>query len=296
MKHLSPLRYPGGKARLTPFITRLLHEQRPALQEYAEPFAGGAGVALNLLMNEEVRSVRINDLDPGIAAFWRAVFFHTDELVYRVLNTPVDLETWHWARHIYESKSVESDTELGFATFFLNRCNHSGILTARPIGGLEQSGRWKIDARFNKQNLIERITTLGRYQSRILLSELDARDFLAQLELEAARVFVYVDPPYLAQGDDLYMNSLGVDDHAALARQLLSSRLRWVLSYDANDRVIDELYTDLLIARFDINHSANRQHIGQEYFVFSNLVKGNSLEGLSKNRSEWVDRTQVSVS
>ncbi len=294
MKPLSPLRYPGGKARLAPFITRLLHEQRPALQEYAEPFAGGAGVALSLLVNEEVRIARINDLDPGISAFWRAVFIHTDELVYRILSKPVDLDTWRWARHIYETKSAESDIDFGFATFFLNRCNHSGILTARPIGGLEQKGRWKIDARFNKNDLIQRITTLGRYRNRVKLSELDARDFLTGLEADADRVFVYVDPPYLGQGDALYMNSLHADDHAALAEQLLSSRLRWVLSYDAHDRVTDELYSDLSIARFDINHFAHRQHIGQEYFVFSKLVKTDSLVGLSKHESQWIGGYQVS--
>jgi DNA adenine methylase len=288
MKPLSPLRYPGGKARLAPFITRLLREQRPTLHEYAEPFAGGAGVALSLLLNEEVRFIRINDLDPGIAAFWREVFLNTDRLIDRVSETPVDMTTWQWARQTYESKKEADDFDLGFATFFLNRCNHSGILTARPIGGLEQNGRWKMDARFNKGNLIERIATLGRYRNKVGLAELDARDFLKQLEADANRLFVYVDPPYLGQGDALYMNSLGADDHRTLAEQLVASRLRWVLSYDAHSRVTDELYKNLLTAQFGIAHFAHRQHIGQEYFVFSKGVRTHSLDGLSEHGTSWV--------
>lgn len=269
-RYISPLRYPGGKARLAPFVADLIKRQHPRPTAYAEPFAGGAGAALHLLVAEEVDTIFINDLNPGIAAFWRAVVDRPAEMCEKVLTTPVNLEIWHEARATYESAQGD-DVTLGFATFFLNRCNRSGILGARPIGGLDQAGPWKIDARYNREALARRIEVIGGYGARISVSQLDARDFLASLETSqvARDLLVYVDPPYLGQGDDLYLDSLSTDDHQQLAQQLRQSDLRWFLTYDADPRIPDQLYPGLPCVEFDIAHTAQIQHIGTEYAVFS---------------------------
>lgn len=269
-RYISPLRYPGGKARLAPFVADLLSRQQPRPSGYAEPFAGGAGAALHLLVNEEVDEIFINDLNPGIAAFWRAIVGSPAEFCERVLSAPVTLEAWHQARETY-LHTRNDDLSLGFATFFLNRCNRSGILDARPIGGLEQKGAWKIDARFNRESLAARIRLIGGYASRIHVSELDARRFLETLESRCRpnELLVYVDPPYLVQGDDLYLDRLSMDDHRDLAKQLRESDLKWFLTYDADSRIPDDLYPGLPCVEFDIAHTAQVQHVGTEYAVFS---------------------------
>ncbi|WP_263120725.1 DNA adenine methylase [Cellulomonas fimi] len=269
-RYISPLRYPGGKARLAPFVATLLDRQRPRPTAYAEPFAGGAGAALHLLVAEEVDEIYINDLNPGVAAFWRAAVTQPSDLCAKVLDAPVDLEAWHEARRVY-ALGTGTDLDLGFATFFLNRCNRSGILNARPIGGLEQTGNWKIDARYNRDALAERIERIGRYSSRIHVSEQDARDFLVELEASdaGARTLVYVDPPYLGQGENLYLDSLSSEDHKQLAGHLTTSSLRWFLTYDADPRIPEQLYPGLPCVEFDIAHTAQVQHVGTEYAVFS---------------------------
>lgn len=289
MRYISPLRYPGGKARITQFAAELLAVQRPRPRRYAEPFAGGAGSALGLLAGEYVDLIHINDLNPGIAAFWRCVFNQTKRLIRLVEDAEISIEAWHSAREVYLSPGRHSDLELGFATFFLNRCNRSGILTARPIGGLEQTGRWKIDARFNRAELSERIAFVGSYRRRVHLTELDAREFLSTLHRRRREVLAYVDPPYLGQGDRLYLDKFSDNDHRELAIQLHGSPVRWFLTYDLDDRVIDELYVDFRCAEFDISHTAQVNHTGSELVVFSNnLTVSEDLQVLSTAKARWL--------
>lgn len=272
MRYISPLRYPGGKARLAPYIAHLMARQRPRPRSYAEAFAGGAGAALRLLLDDEVDYIYINDLDPGVAALWRCIFHHTDELAELVESEEVSIDAWHKHSQIYRTPEGRGDVELGFSTFFLNRCNRSGILRARPIGGLDQTGKWKIDARFNRQGLAHRIRHLGKYSSRVSVSQKDARAFIAELEPHREEVLLYVDPPYLVQGDRLYLDSLTEKDHADLAAILRTTPLRWLLTYDADKRVTEQLYKGFRCVEFNILHTAQIQRTGVEYAVFGNQL------------------------
>jgi len=287
-RFLSPLRYPGGKARFSPFMASLIRSQPSRATYYAEPFAGGAGAALRLLADEVVRAVLINDLSPGIAAFWRSQFMHADELADRIERAVVSIDEWHNQRDIFMNADDHDDLSLGYATFFLNRCNRSGILNARPIGGLKQEGKWKIDARFNRKELADRVRYLGGFKRRVSVSQSDGRDFLSSIEYLGDRVFIYVDPPYLGQGDDLYMNSLSAADHSKLSAQLRQSACPWMLTYDVDDKVTTELYAGLRIARFDIAHTAQRQHVGRELLVFSSKLSVSSIQVLAGANAAWI--------
>lgn len=289
MRNLSPLRYPGGKARIAPFAAELLAIQHRRPRRYAEPFAGGAGSALALLVGEHVDLIHINDLNPGIAAFWRCVFNQTKRFASLVETAEVSVDAWYAAREVYMNPKRRSDLELGFATFFLNRCNRSGILAARPIGGLQQTGRWKIDARFNKCGLSDRIRYIGSYRRRVQLTELDAREFLTTIAGHGHELLAYVDPPYLGPGDGLYMDKLSAEDHLDLATSLRDSPLMWFLTYDADDRVTDELYVDFRCAEFDIKHTAQVNHIGSEFVVFAdNLNVPEDLQILATAKGRWL--------
>jgi DNA adenine methylase len=287
MRHhyISPLRYPGGKAALAPFLTDLMSSQRPRPNTYVEPFAGGAGAALRLLYGEYVDRIVLNDLNPGIAAFWRAVFRHTDELIELIATCELSIDAWYRYHDQYKSVSC-SDLELGFATLYLNRTNRSGILDARPIGGIQQAGKWKMGVRFNRESLIERVRILGAYRNRVEILQRDALDLLD--DFDTRKSFLYIDPPYLVQGDELYLNTLSWSDHERLADILIGRHNQWILTYDVDARVPNSLYRDLRCAEFSIKHTAAIQQMGNEYAVFSPKLVVNSLDKLSRGYVDWV--------
>jgi DNA adenine methylase len=284
-RYLSPLRYPGGKGRLSRFVADLLRWQSPRPRRYVEPFAGGAGVALRLLVDEHVDEIVINDLNPGIAAFWRLLFYGTDALLGRLESCSVDIEEWHRQRQIYLAEP-DDDAELGFALFFLNRTNRSGILDGRPIGGYQQSGDWKIDARFDKNGLRRRIKALSAYGTRVSVRELDGIELIAEY-LSDPDAFIYADPPYLGKGDDLYLDTLSWPDHVRLA-ELLVGGGRWLLTYDADSRVTEDLYVGLRCAEFTMSHSAAVQHVGHEYAVFAPVVAVGDLAELGSSDAQFL--------
>ena len=283
--YVSPLRYPGGKAALATFLADLIDSQRPRPRVYVEPFAGGAGAALRLLYAEYVDRVVLNDLNPGIGAFWRALFQHTDELIEQIRSCELSIEAWHSYRTRYQS-GEGTDIELGFATLYLNQTNRSGILEARPIGSLQQAGEWKLGVRFNREDLATRVGILGAYRDRVDVRQQDALELLASLDTKDA--LLYVDPPYLVQGDELYLDTLTWEDHQRLARMLKKQHRRWMLTYDADSRVPDLLYRKLRCAQFSIKHTAAVQQMGTEYAVFSEALRVPGIDNLSRGRATWL--------
>lgn len=288
METPSPLRYPGGKTALTPFLAELISAQlTPRLTAYAEPYAGGAGAALSLLRRGVVEQIFINDLDPRVATFWSHAVTSTADLIAKTLSTPVSIETWHAQRAIYLDPSTEGSLDLAYAVLFLNRTNRSGILNARPIGGLNQDGNWKIDARFSVPRIVEKLVEVGRLADRISVSQLEALDFLATLDREST--FTYLDPPYIKHGPGLYMNSLKWADHVELAKYLRDGPRSWLLSYDHDPRVPGVLYRGLRCAEFAIKHTASsQQRVGDEYALFSPGLRVKSLSKLGSRGGQWV--------
>lgn len=269
MAFLSPLRYPGGKGLLLKFVEKVLNQNVPRNATYVEPFAGGAGVALGLLKSKTVERAVIGDADPRIAAFWRAITQHHFEFVERVQQCNVNIDTWHKQADVVAT-GAENDVELGFATFFLNRTNHSGVIDARPIGGLAQEGPWPLDCRFNKPNLIERLKTVHSLAGQIVVHEGDGVELVADAASDFDEpVFIYADPPYLTKSADLYLDTMTYKRHEELADTLRTCNAPWIVSYDVDDRVLNDLYPDARILQFGLRHSARRSHIGSELMAFS---------------------------
>ena len=174
----SPLRYPGGKSCLYGLMASILHLNNMNRRDYAEPYAGGCGLALALLYGGHVADIHINDIDPSIWAFWHCVLERSDDLVAKIIGTPVTVDEWLKQREIHRKQDITDNLELGFSTFFLNRTNRSGIIKgAGVIGGLNQSGNYKIDCRYNVDELIRRIRRIKKYKDRIHLTNLDALFF-----------------------------------------------------------------------------------------------------------------------
>jgi DNA adenine methylase len=271
MKFNSPLRYPGGKAGLTGFLTDVidLNDLRGCV--YYEPYAGGAGAALSLLTHNVVSEIHINDADKRVYAFWVAALNYSERFAERIRTVPLSIEEWNRQKDICTHPNTHSRFDVGFAAFFMNRCNRSGLLMGSgPIGGYEQAGKWRLDARFNRDSLSERILVLGRYRQNIQLSCEDAIIFLkSTLPRGHARkhAFVYLDPPYVTNGHRLYLNAYKANDHAHLARYLSKQAfLPWIMSYDDSD-LIRELYSLHKIAIMPIRYTFQNKRAAQELII-----------------------------
>lgn len=261
---ISPLRYPGGKAKLFPFFCQLISENRLYTMTYAEPYAGGAGLALKLLAHGFVSRVELNDIDPAIAAFWNVVLHQTDGLCALISSTPLNVDEWKRQRQIYAEGSQAGNLALGFAAYYLNRTSRSGIIEGSgPIGGYAQASKWKIDARFNKVSQIGIIAEIARHESQISITSMDALDFIEK-RLDSKSHLVYLDPPYYVKGKKLYKNFYVHDDHATIARRLLASPAgKWVLSYDSVPEIL-ALYSDLKPTVYNLQYSAGAVGSGRE--------------------------------
>jgi DNA adenine methylase len=268
--HYSPLRYPGGKTFLFPFFDKVIQQNHLQGITYIEPYAGGAGAAIALLFLEKVDQIVINDLDRAIYSFWRSAVFDSDRFIARIDSTPVTVKEWRHQKSIYTNPR-SGCFDLGFATFFLNRTNVSGILDGGPIGGVDQRGEWKIDARYNKQGLSERIRQIGLYENRISVFNKDGIDLIRSY-LKKKDAFIYLDPPYYEKGASLYLNHYKEDDHDTLAQQLNKQPdAFWLLTYD-DRKQIRSLYPRRRIANFSLNYNAYESRKGNEILILSDAV------------------------
>lgn len=263
----SPLRYPGGKNCIFPFVANIFYENNLIGVSYAEPYAGGAGLALRLLCEGYVDHIYINDLDRSIYAFWNSVINRPDELCEWIKDVEVSISNWNKYRVIQGRANVADSFELAKSTFFLNRTNISGIIKGGVIGGQEQLGKYKIDARFNKQDLITRIQKIAGIKDRISVSNLDGLSFINKLNKKREEIFVYLDPPYYQKGADLYMNFCSKEDHKKLSKQVRKMHKLWMVSYDNHDFILN-LYAGQNKISHRLSQSASNR-VGEEIFIFS---------------------------
>lgn len=266
----SPLRYPGGKSCMLQMVSDILVENGLSRGHYAEPYAGGGSLALALLFKGMVSDIHLNDLDPGISAFWWAILNEPEAFIAKVEKCEITVPEWRKQRAIYQAADLGNRLDLGFATFFLNRTNRSGIIgSGGVIGGLDQTGNYKIDCRFNRSELVKRVTRINKYRSRIHLYAQDAVDFLASIPvLCPKRTFVAIDPPYFVKGSSLYTSFYNSDDHAGVAAAIKQLDRPWILTYDAVEP-IRKLYQDRRQYLFDLKYSVQTKRTGTELLVVS---------------------------
>lgn len=274
-RYHTPLRYPGGKQKIAPFISEILHENRLIECDYVEPYAGGAGVALDLLFSGVAKRVHLNDSCSALYSVWWSALNQTDDFCRRIRDTPLTVEEWQRQRAVLEHEKDHSAIDVGFSFFFLNRCNRSGIVRAGPIGGFEQRGPWTIGVRFPREELIRRIEKIAHAKDYIHISNQDAENFLLNYvgDLPKKSTLVYCDPPYFTQGKRLYLNHYRPADHKRIAR-LIRKRLKhhWLVSYDNVPEVMEN-YTGCNYFTFNLQYNAGVVYQGTEVFFFSSKLK-----------------------
>jgi DNA adenine methylase len=268
----SPLRYPGGKAKLFPFFADLIAANRLFGVEYCEPYAGGAGLAIRLLTEGYVNRISLNDIDTALCAFWKAVLYRGSEFCQRIETTPITIDEWYRQREIWRAGDIADELALGFATYFLNRTNRSGIIeSAGPIGGYKQNSDWLLSARLIKDKQIDNIRLLSRYSSQIDVTCMDAMEFVS-LKVRRNNSLIYLDPPYYVKGRKLYKNFYCRDDHVFIARKLRTwKKANWVVSYDDIPEV-RSLYDGFSPLTYSLNYSAGRVALGSEVLYLSDAL------------------------
>ncbi len=268
MRHSSPLRYPGGKSAMADLLGEILSLNQLGGHSIAEPFAGGAGAALTLLYLEATPEILINDADPCIHDFWWTLVRRHKPFIDKLRRTRVSMAEWRRQRDIYRAAGRQSRLARGFATFYLNRCNRSGIVkNGGPIGGVDQKGEWKLGARYNKSELRTRCEKVAEYRDRIRVSNEDGLLFLRRTQ-RSESILYFIDPPYYHKGQTLYLNSMGHKDHQRLAAQLESMVGEpWVLTYDDCPE-IREMYRDWARIRpFSLRYVASDRRIAREVLI-----------------------------
>jgi len=271
--YLSPLRYPGGKRKLANFVKLMFVTNDLVGGEYAEPYAGGAGIALALLFDQYVRAVHINDLDRAVYAFWHSVLNASEGLCRLIQNTPITPDEWHRQKDVQDDPDA-SMLALGFSTFFLNRTNRSGIIGGGMIGGERQAGDWKLDARFTKPDLVRRIRRIAKHRQRIHLSNMDASDFMSDVAPALPEdTLCYLDPPYYAKGRrELYANSYEPRDHGEMADLVRTTNRPWIVSYNDVPEV-RTLYQGFRRLNYVLSYSVRRRYKGDEVMFFSHDLR-----------------------
>lgn len=263
----TPLRYPGGKSQMAPLVAQFFKKNDLLYGEYAEPFAGGCGIAITLLVSDLVSRIYINDIDAAIYDFWACVLRHTDDLCELVEQTPVTIEERERQRAVFLGQSKGTIVQRGFATLFLSRTNRSGILRGGVIGGKNQTGNYKLDCRFNREELVRKIRRIATHREQVALSRLDAKSFLESVVPKASpKTLVNLDPPYFLRGPELYTNFYKAEDHAVLAAAVGRVKRRWIVTYDDAPE-IRKLYAKFPMYSSSLNYYAQDKRVGSELLI-----------------------------
>lgn len=299
-KHRTPLRYPGGKQKLAPFILEILKANSLIGGHYVEPYAGGSGVGLELLLSGHVSDIYLNDASICIYSFWNSVINETEKLCNLISVASLSIDEWKIRREIVNNPTKYSLLEVGFSTFYLNRCNRSGVLSGGVIGGLKQEGVWKMDARFSRNELIRRIEAIATKKNSIHIYNMDAEGFIKEtVNHLPPNTLVYCDPPYFEKSSTLYLNKYDKKDHERIAKIIQNNLYKkWVLSYDSAPEILD-YYEDRRSFIYDLQYNAAKIYKGKEIFVFADeliipqassldYVNNSIYKAIQENSMDWL--------
>lgn len=270
----TPLRYPGGKQRLAPFVYEILQANNLVGGHYVEPYAGGAGAALELLLSRQVSAIHLNDSSLPVYSFWQCVINHTEEFCKLVSSASLTIDEWQRQREIIRNPTQHDVLELGFSTFYLNRVNRSGVISGGIIGGIGQTGEWKMDARYNRSELVQRIYSIAYRKNSISISNMDAEDYILNyIPTTPQNTLVYCDPPYFEKSGGLYLDNYKKDDHKKIAETIQNELARrWILSYDGAAEILS-YYSQRNHFIYNLQYNAAKVYKGKEIFIFSDNLE-----------------------
>ena len=283
--YYSPLRYPGGKGKLASFMEYMIDQLGHRGGTYIEPFAGGAGIAMELLLRNVVSRIVINDYDKAVWSFWKAILTETDRFVEEIRTVPLTVDEWQKQHEILVTKNDKYSFELGFAAFYLNRTNRSGIIKGGVIGGQEQAKDWKMDVRFKRDELVSRIQKIAARKKDIKLYNKDVNSFIKNyVPLYEENALIYFDPPYFRKGQQLYMNFFNYKDHVRIEQEIREHvNCDWIITYDYEPQ-IEEIYHNYNLRLYDLNYSVSTKRKANELMIFKDGIFIPSDEELNSKK------------
>lgn len=271
--YYSPLRYPGGKGKLASFMEYMIDQLGHRGGTYIEPFAGGAGIAMELLLRNVISRIVINDYDKAVWSFWKAILTETDRFIEEIRTVPLTVDEWQKQHEILVTKNDKYSFELGFAAFYLNRTNRSGIIKGGVIGGQEQANDWKMDVRFKREELVTRIQRIAVRKKDIKLYNKDVNSFIKNyVPLYEENALIYFDPPYFRKGQQLYMNFFNYKDHVRIEQEIREHvNCDWIITYDYEPQ-IEEIYHNYNLRLYDLNYSVSTKRKANELMIFKDGI------------------------
>ena len=271
--YYSPLRYPGGKGKLASFMEYMIDQLGQRGGTYIEPFAGGAGIAMELILRNVISRIVINDYDKAVWSFWKAILTETDRFVEEIRTVPLTVDEWQKQHEILVTKNDKYSFELGFAAFYLNRTNRSGIIKGGVIGGQEQAKDWKMDVRFKREELVTRIQRIAARKKDIKLYNKDVNSFIKNyVPLYEENALIYFDPPYFRKGQQLYMNFFNYKDHVRIEQEIREHvNCDWIITYDYEPQ-IEEIYHNYNLRLYDLNYSVSTKRKANELMIFKDGI------------------------
>lgn len=283
--YYSPLRYPGGKGKLASFMEYMIDQLGHRGGTYIEPFAGGAGIAMELLLRNVVSRIVINDYDKAVWSFWKAILTETDRFVEEIRTVPLTVDEWQKQHEILVTQNDKYSFELGFAAFYMNRTNRSGIIKGGVIGGQEQAKDWKMDVRFKREELVTRIQRIAARKKDIKLYNKDVNSFIKNyVPLYEENALIYFDPPYFRKGQQLYMNFFNYKDHVRIEQEIREHvNCDWIITYDYEPQ-IEEIYHNYNLRLYDLNYSVSTKRKASELMIFKDGIFIPSDEELNSKK------------
>ena len=283
--YYSPLRYPGGKGKLASFMEYMIDQLGHQGGTYIEPFAGGAGIAMELLLRNVVSRIVINDYDKAVWSFWKAILTETDRFVEEIRTVPLTVDEWQKQHKILVTQNDKYSFELGFAAFYMNRTNRSGIIKGGVIGGQEQAKDWKMDVRFKREELVTRIQRIAARKKDIKLYNKDVNSFIKNyVPLYEENALIYFDPPYFRKGQQLYMNFFNYKDHVRIEQEIREHvNCDWIITYDYEPQ-IEEIYHNYNLRLYDLNYSVSTKRKANELMIFKDGIFIPSDEELNSKK------------
>ena len=298
-RYLSPLRYPGGKARMGDYLADMFAQQCGYMdvEVWIEPFAGGLGAGLHLLSVGAVEEVWFCEANPALAAMWRALIADPERLASRVEQLTPTLGLFEDARAAVAAATAAhapDDETLALSALVMNRCSRSGMVapTVGPIGGKAQTGRYTVASRFHPHRLPTRLRDLAPLASGLRYVDADGIDYINGLDGSVGleqEVVILADPPYSDVGGRLYTYGMSPSDHQRLAWALNTTPCRWALTYDSTPTIARDWYPDCRVMEYTIRHGANQHHTDTEYLILSdNLIIDPTATPLPNGTHTWV--------
>ena len=259
----TPLRYPGGKSR----AAKMLYDWFPAgIEEFREPFLGGASMALLFTQKHPDVPVWVNDKYYYLYNFWVTLQEHRDDLSDVCYATKQEHPTPDSAKELFirSKEEISSADPFRQAVLFwvLNKCSYSGLT---ENSAFSQSA--------SQQNFTLRgASKLKQYKDLISHWEITNLDYEEVMQPDNDNTFCFLDPPYKI-GSYLYGTNAEMHkdfDHKRFAEVCKKCPNDWMVTYNV-DEEIEKMFGDYHRRYFSITYGMqHRENNKKSELLISN--------------------------